>query len=308
MERPSNLLIETAHLSFGFNKKEPLLKNLYIQVERGAIYGFLGPNGAGKTTTIRLLLGLLPAPAAAITLFGTHLSQNRMSVLSRIGSLIEQPSLYEHLSGWDNLEITRIVRKVDKERISEVLHLVRLTDVAHRKVKAYSLGMKQRLGVALALLSNPDLLILDEPVNGLDPAGIIETRELLLRLNKELGMTIFLSSHLLSEIEKLVTHIGILHKGVLIFQGSIAELKQINPNANMIQIKTDNNAKAIFLLNQKYSVTQKEGQLLEIPFENNGQVAAIAQMLIAAAISLYQLSVASKDLENTFINFIEKNN
>lgn len=308
MEHPSNLLIETTHLSFGFNKKEPLIKDLHLQVEKGAIYGFLGPNGAGKTTTIRLLLGLLPAPASAVTLFGTSLSQNRMSVLSRIGSLIEQPSLYEHLSGRDNLEITRIVRNVDKQRIPEVLQLVRLTDAAHRKVKNYSLGMKQRLGVALALLSNPELLILDEPVNGLDPAGIIETRELLLRLNKELGMTIFLSSHLLSEIEKLVTHIGILHKGALIFQGSIAELKQINRNANMIQIKTANNAKAIFLLNQKYQVTQREGQLLEIPFENNEQVASIAQLLIAAEIQLYQLTISSKDLENTFINFIEKNN
>lgn len=308
MERPSNLLIETTHLSFGFNKKEPLIKDLHLQVEKGAIYGFLGPNGAGKTTTIRLLLGLLPAPASAVTLLGTSLSQNRMSVLSRIGSLIEQPSLYEHLSGWDNLEITRIVRNADKQRIPEVLQLVRLTDAAHRKVKNYSLGMKQRLGVALALLSNPELLILDEPVNGLDPAGIIETRELLLRLNKELGMTIFLSSHLLSEIEKLVTHIGILHKGSLIFQGSIAELKQINSNANMIQIKTANNAKAIFLLNQKYNVTQREGQLLEIPFENNEQVASIAQLLITAEIQLYQLTISSKDLENTFIHFIEKNN
>jgi ABC-2 type transport system ATP-binding protein len=308
MERPSNLLIETTHLSFGFNKKEPLINDLHLQVEKGAIYGFLGPNGAGKTTTIRLLLGLLPAPASAVTLFGTSLSQNRMSVLSRIGSLIEQPSLYEHISGRDNLEITRIVRNVDKQRIPEVLQLVRLTDAAHRKVKNYSLGMKQRLGVALALLSNPELLILDEPVNGLDPAGIIETRELLLRLNKELGMTIFLSSHLLSEIEKLVTHIGILHKGRLIFQGSIAALKQINSNAAMIQIKTANNAKAIFLLNQKYHVTQREGQLLEIPFQNNEQVASIAQLLITAEIQLYQLSVSSKDLENTFINFIEKNN
>lgn len=170
------------------------------------------------------------------------------------------------------------------------------------------MGMKQRLGVALALLSNPDLLILDEPVNGLDPAGIIETRELLLSLNKELGITIFLSSHLLSEIEKLVTHIGIINKGSLIFQGTVEELKQINRNANVIQIKTDNNSKAIFLLEKKYNVVNKEQHMLEVPFENNEQVASIAKLLVTADLGIHLLYVSSKDLENTFINFIEKNN
>ncbi|MGO4293685.1 ABC transporter ATP-binding protein [Chitinophaga sp. RAB17] len=308
MERVSDFLIETSNLSFGFTPKEQLLKNVSIQVEKGAIYGFLGPNGAGKTTTIRLLLGLLPAPAGTIRLFGNPLSENRMQVLSRTGSMIEQPSLYEHLSGWDNLEITRIIRKTDEKIIREVLTLVRLTDAAHRKVKTYSMGMKQRLGVALALLSTPDLLILDEPVNGLDPAGIIETRELLLSLNKALGITIFLSSHLLSEIEKLVTHVGIINKGSLIFQGSLEALKEINKTANVIQLKTDNNSKAILVLDKQYRITQKEPHTLEIPFENNEQVSAIARLLVAANVNIYRLYVTCKDLENTFINFIEKNN
>lgn len=308
MEQASDLLIETSNLNFGFSPKERLLKNVNIKVEKGAIYGFLGPNGAGKTTTIRLLLGLLPEPNPAIKLFGSRLAENRIPILAKIGSLIEQPSLYEHLSGRDNLEITRIVRKTAPGRISEVLKLVKLTDAAHRKVKTYSMGMKQRLGVALALLSNPDLLILDEPVNGLDPAGIIETRELLLRLNKELGITIFLSSHLLSEIEKLVTHIGIINKGSLIFQGAVEELKRINRNAHVIQIKTDNNSKAIFLLEKKYSIVNKGQHLLEIPFENNEQMASIAKLLVAADLGIYLLHVYSKNLENTFIDFIEKDN
>ncbi|NML40031.1 ATP-binding cassette domain-containing protein [Chitinophaga sp. G-6-1-13] len=308
MERSPNSIIETVNLNFGFSEKEPLLKNLSLKVEKGAIYGFLGPNGAGKTTTIRLLLGLLQEPAPSITLFGNRLTENRIPILSRIGSLIEQPSLYEHLSGRDNLEITRTIRKTAPERTNEVLALVKLTDVAHKKVKTYSMGMKQRLGVALALLSNPDLLILDEPVNGLDPAGIIETRELLLRLNKELGMTIFLSSHLLSEIEKMVTHVGIINKGTLIFQGTLEELKQINRNAHIVQIKTSNNLSAGLLLEKKYPVARKEQHLLEVPFENKEQVAAIAKLLMAAGLDIYLLAVSGRDIEHTFINFIAENN
>lgn len=300
-------IIHTSHLGFGFHKNEPMLKDLNIAVEKGAIYGFLGPNGAGKTTTIRLIMGLLPPTTGSISLFGSSLASNRMATLTRIGSLIEQPALYEQLSGWDNLDITRIIRRVEKKKIREVLELVRLTPAAHRKVKTYSMGMKQRLGVALALLSNPDLLILDEPVNGLDPTGIIETRELLLRLNKELGITIFLSSHLLAEMEKLVTHIGILHKGALIFQGTMAALQQINHHANVIRIKTNNNAKADFLLRQQqYLVTTAAQQLLEVPYENNEQVAGIAALLVKAGISIYLLDVAVMDLEHTFIQFIDK--
>ncbi|MEJ7780010.1 MAG: ATP-binding cassette domain-containing protein [Daejeonella sp.] len=214
MNLSSNLIIETNKLSFKF-KDEFILNNLNLKIEKGSIYGFLGPNGAGKTTTIRLLLGLLPSKNNTIKLFTEDLSSmNSTKVFSKIGSLIEHPSLYEHLSAWDNLEITRRLRNIDKQRMNEVLEMVNLTNASKKLVKNYSLGMKQRLGLALALISKPELLILDEPINGLDPAGIIEIRELLLSLNKEQGITIFLSSHLLPEIEKLVTHLGILNVSV----------------------------------------------------------------------------------------------
>jgi len=308
MIHQSNFIIETSNLNFGFNKDEPVVQDLNLKVEKGAIYGFLGPNGAGKTTTIRLLLGLLPSSAGVIRLFGTPFSGNRMDILSKTGSLIEQPSLYEHLSGRENLEITRIIRKGSTPRIEELLDLVKLSNAADKKVQAYSLGMKQRLGLALALLSDPQLLILDEPVNGLDPAGIVETRQLLLDINRLSGVSIFLSSHLLTEIEKLVTHIGVVNKGRLIFQGTIDELKEINKNQNVIRIQTDNNSKAIFLLRHKYNVMQKQQNTLEIPFESKEQVASICNWLVTENINLYQVAISSKDLEQTFIEIIEKNN
>lgn len=308
MNRQSDLIIETSNLNFGFHKGKQILQDLNIKVEKGAIYGFLGPNGAGKTTTIRLLLGLLRSSPNAVRLFGTRLSGNRLEILAKTGSLIEQPSLYEHLSGRENLEITRIIRKVPAKRIAEVLDLVKLADSANKKVKHYSLGMKQRLGLALALLSGPELLVLDEPVNGLDPAGIIETRQLLLDINRSSGVSIFLSSHLLTEIEKLVTHIGVINKGRLVFQGTIDHLKEINKNQNTIVIQTDNNAKATYLLKDKYIIEQKSQNTLEIPFESKEQVASICKRLVTEDISLYQVNVSSKDLEQTFIEIIEKYN
>ena len=308
MKSQSELIIETSNLNFSFNQHEPTVQDLNIKVEKGAIYGFLGPNGSGKTTTIRLLLGLLPSHASMIRLFGKPLSGNRIDILSKTGSLIEQPSLYEHLSGRENLEITRIIRKVDANRIAESLDLVKLSNAADKKVKTYSLGMKQRLGLALALLSDPELLILDEPVNGLDPAGIIETRQLLLDINRSSGVSIFLSSHLLTEIEKLVTHIGVINKGRLIFQGTVDELKEINKNQNAIRLQTDNNSKAIFLLKDKYHVLQKQQNTLEIPYESKEQVASICKWLVTEDIKLYEVAISRKDLEQTFIEIIAKNN
>ena len=176
MQNTKEVIIETQNLEFGFNEKVQVLKNISLKVERGSIYGFLGANGAGKTTTIRLLLGLLNAPENKIQLFNRTISDNRPEILSRTGSLIEHPSLYEHLSGYDNLEIIRLVRKLSRKKVAEVLEMVKLSEVARRKVSQYSMGMKQRLGLALDLIGEPELLILDEPVNGLDPKGIVEIR------------------------------------------------------------------------------------------------------------------------------------
>ncbi|RYF94725.1 MAG: ATP-binding cassette domain-containing protein, partial [Chitinophagaceae bacterium] len=200
-------IIETNNLDFSFGAGQKILQDLSLAVPQGSIYGFLGPNGAGKTTTIRLLLGLLKVQSGTIRLFGKDFGKNRLEVLRRIGSLIEQPSLYMHLTGKENLEVFRLSYQCNKKRIGEVLELVGLQKAAHKKAKAYSLGMKQRLAIAISLLHEPELLILDEPTNGLDPTGIIETRELIRKLNKESGKTIIVSSHMLAEVEKMATHV-----------------------------------------------------------------------------------------------------
>ncbi len=300
----NELIIETKDLNFSFNGKQTILKNLNLKVERGSIYGFLGPNGAGKTTTIRLLLGLLYYSKNTIYLFGEEVSKHRKEIFSKIGSLIEQPSLYEHLSGFDNLEITRRIRNIKKERIAEVLRLVRLTDAAHKKVKAYSLGMKQRLGLAIALLSKPELLILDEPVNGLDPNGMVEIRELLKNINNELGATIFLSSHLLTEIEKIVTHIGIINMGELLYQGDIQELHNLQNNQSVLHIETSNNAAAVELLRNKYKAHSIK-EALEITYQSKEQVAQIVRELIGNNIDIYEVTIENKDLEQLFLQMTE---
>lgn len=197
---------------------------LDLEVPVGAIYGFLGPNGSGKTTTIRLLLGLLEADAGSAELFGMPLDAKR-DALRQLGALVESPSLYRHLSGRDNLEVTRRLLGVPRARIDEVLERVDLADDADRRVREYSLGMRQRLAIGLALLGAPRLLVLDEPSNGLDPAGIVDLRALLKQLAHE-GLTVFVSSHLLSEIELVASHVGVLQAGRLRFQGRLAELRE----------------------------------------------------------------------------------
>ena len=300
MQHANELIIETRNLDFGFQTKHRVIKNLNLKVEKGTIYGFLGPNGAGKTTTIRLLLGLLNTPKNSVQLFGKNLSEDRLKIFSKIGSLIEQPSLYEHISGYDNLEITRQIRKIRKQRVAEVLELVRLSDAAHKKVKAYSLGMKQRLGLAIVLLAEPELLILDEPVNGLDPNGMVEIRELLRNINKELDTTIFLSSHLLSEIEKLVTHVGIINMGELLFQGTIHDLRNLQANQSKLHIETNDNKAAFQLLQNKYSVHEND-VALKITYQSKEQVTQIIQDLIKNDIAIYQVMIEREDLEHLFL-------
>src|SRR5687767_12108618 len=206
-------IIKTTGLSYQYSKDVQTSSNINLQVEKGSIYGFLGPNGSGKTTTLSLLLGLLNKQQGDIEIFGQHLHSNRIAILKKIGSLIETPSLYGHLTAKENLEVYRPVYGVSKEKIAEILKVVALEDTGKKTVKKFSLGMKQRLSIALALLPDPELLILDEPSNGLDPAGIIELRALIKKLNKEHGMTMVISSHILSEVEKMVSHLGIIYKG-----------------------------------------------------------------------------------------------
>lgn len=212
------MIIQTEDLRFSFNH-HPVLNGFDLEVPRGSIFGFLGPNGAGKSTTIKVILGLLRVPSKMLTIFGMHHSGSSIEILAKIGAMVESPSLYDHLSARRNLEITRRLRKIPPSRIEEVLRIVNLGGDANRAVKQFSTGMKQRLSLAIALLDEPELLILDEPINGLDPSGIIEIRNLLTDLNRNQGCTIFLSSHILDEIEKICSHVAVINKGKLLYQG-----------------------------------------------------------------------------------------
>ena len=222
----AEFIIQTKSLNFRYGKQRKVLDDVSLNIPKGSIYGFLGPNGAGKSTTMRLLTGILAEQDEAISIFGKPLKTQLPQVFENIGSLVESPALYLHLSGYNNLRYIAKLRNVPETRIAEVLELVDLTRDAKRKAKQYSLGMKQRLAIAMALLSEPELLLLDEPVNGLDPNGIQDIRKLLVKLNREKGVTIFVSSHLLAEIEKMCTHVGIISNGKLRFEGTIEDLSK----------------------------------------------------------------------------------
>lgn len=218
-------ILKIENLKKEYNKKI-ILNNINLNVKEGRIYGFLGPNGAGKSTTIRIILGLIKEYNGDIKIFNCNLSKNRIEILERIGALVESPAYYEHLSAYDNLKVWAIMKNVALSRIDEVLNIVNLYNNKDKKVKNFSLGMKQRLGIAQALINNPDFLILDEPTNGLDPMGIREIRNLIVSLSKKHNKTILISSHLLSEVELMVDDVGIINNGNLLYEGALDKLKK----------------------------------------------------------------------------------
>jgi ABC-type multidrug transport system ATPase subunit len=211
--------------------------DLSFAIGKGQVYGFLGPNGAGKSTTIRMLTGLIHPTAGEVLIDGESFSRNRMRALQQIGAIVERPDMYKYLSAWDNLRIfARLSRKhIPADRLHEVIELVGLKGRESDKVKAYSQGMKQRLGIAIALVHDPELLILDEPTNGLDPQGIAEMRELIKTLGTQMGKTILISSHLLYEIEQVATHMLIIHKGKKVVEGKVSDL--LNPNETIFEVR-----------------------------------------------------------------------
>ena len=302
----SGLVIQTQGLDFSFNRSGKILDNVSLNVPQGSIYGFLGPNGAGKTTTLRLVLGLLRIQKGKIEIFGKNFLQHRIPVLKRIGSLIEQPSLYGHLTAKENLEIYRLIYQCNKSRIAEVLNIVGLENTGSKKAKQFSLGMKQRLSIAMALLHQPELLILDEPTNGLDPNGIIETRELIKKLNQEHNTTILVSSHILNEVERMATHVGIIHKGKMLFQGTLNELQQMKTRQTLLEVATNDNAKAVDILGLKYMPKQQNGKII-LPFTNNEQSAVINRLLIQNGVDVYSLHPQQNDLEQLFIDITSDN-
>jgi len=292
-------IITTTGLSYFYSKREQTLFDINLQVERGSIYGFLGPNGSGKTTTLSLLLGLLNNQQGSIEIFGQHLHADRVNILKKIGSLVETPSLYGHLTAMENLEVYRPVYGVSKAKITEVLETVGLAGTGKKLAKKFSLGMKQRLSIALALLPGPELLVLDEPSNGLDPAGIIELRELIKKLNRDHGMTILISSHLLAEVEKMVSHVGIIFKGKMLFQGPLSNLHMVQQKGSKLFIKTSDNEIAGKLLREYHP--EKAGEAISVAFNDLSQVATINKTLTSHDLDVYLLHPKENDLEQLFI-------
>lgn len=297
-------LIETSNLTKQYGSVR-CVNSLHMQVPQGAVYGFLGPNGAGKSTTLKMILGLARPTAGSITLFGMPLNnKNRIKLLTDTGSLIESPSYYGHLTGEENLHILQTLKGCPKEDIDEVLRIVRLSEARKKKAGHYSLGMKQRLGLAAALLGFPKLLILDEPTNGLDPAGIQEMRELICSLPSAYGITVVVSSHLLSEIDQMADHVGIIRKGELVYQDTLEALH--SHAKQQIALRTDQPASVISLLHRDgIEVEQEDGYLL-IPMAEDDYIAHLCKRLIEQNIALYRVEKREKSLEDIFLSLTGK--
>ncbi|MBM7855325.1 ABC-2 type transport system ATP-binding protein [Desulfohalotomaculum tongense] len=293
-----NTIVSTHNLSKYFNGI-CRVNEVNLTVYKGDIYGFLGPNGAGKSTTLKMLLGLVKPTKGDVIIFGKKFNKNRQSILSQTGSLIESPSYYGHLTGLENMRILQRLRNVSNKKVQEALHIVRLEKQQNKQVKHYSLGMKQRLGIAMALINFPKLLILDEPTNGLDPNGIREIRELIKSLPQRYGTTVLISTHLLSEIEQMATSVGIINDGKLLFQGDINLLKA--KSKSYISIKTQNNklAKKI-LLAEGYELKQNNDRLI---FENlpDAHIAYLNKLLIGQGIDVIRIEEHRKSLEDIFL-------
>ncbi|MEM5567005.1 ABC transporter ATP-binding protein [Psychroserpens sp. AS72] len=303
----NQLIVNTKHLNFSYNKSKQDIENLELKIPKGSIYGFLGPNGSGKSTTIRLMLGLLKKSSGSVVFFGdTFNTKTRLKILNRVGALIENPSLYDHLNAIDNLRIAANYRQnISSNRIDDVLDIVKLTDAKNKKIKEYSLGMKQRLGLAISLLSNPELIILDEPTNGLDPKGIIEMRTLIKDLNETYGTTIFISSHLLSEIERTCTHVGIIRNGKMIYQDTVASLKASKGSDIKIDVEVDKPIEALSILkNLKMEHISLIDDFLQIELKSKEDITAVIDVLRAENITIYQVSIKN-NLEELFLSLTE---
>ncbi|MCR8645132.1 ABC transporter ATP-binding protein [Paenibacillus sp. N1-5-1-14] len=298
-------VIETKGLSKQY-KGHQVVSDLNLQIAKGEIYGFLGPNGAGKTTTIRMLLGLIKPTTGNIEIFGKSLEKERMSILRKIGSLVEYPSNYAHLNAIDNLEAIRHIIDVPKSRIDEVLAIVGLTKDAKRAVRGYSLGMKQRLGIASALLGNPELLILDEPTNGLDPAGILEIRELIKEMPKKHGITVVVSSHLLSEVEQMASMIGIIQQGKLVYQDTIRNMQRQSQAVMKLRVSDPIAARQVLVQQEMPITLVNDSNVLELGSTDEDIVAGAVRSLILAGHEVYRVEEERQSLEQLFLDIVEE--
>lgn len=297
--------IETRGLTHRFAGGEPAVHEVDLQVPTGSIYGFLGPNGAGKTTTLRLVLGLLGQQGGSIHVFGRPLRQHRGEILRQVGSSIESPSLYTHLTARENLRIWQLLFRCPARRIDEVLSRVGLGGTGSKRAGQFSLGMKQRLSLAIALLHEPRLLVLDEPTNGLDPHGILEMRDLLVSLNREHGTTILVSSHLLFEVERLVTDVGIISRGRLRFQGRLDELMARRDEASFITVDTGDNARAREVIAAGGWTARLHDGKVRVPPLPAAEVGRMNRSLVLDGLSVHEIAHGGARLETLFMDLVQ---
>ncbi|MGG7163150.1 ATP-binding cassette domain-containing protein [Clostridium ihumii] len=299
-----DIILKTHNLTKKYDNQYAVA-NVNMTIEKGSIYGFIGKNGAGKTTLIRMITGLIHKTKGEIELFGGTSENHLNEARTFIGSLIEYPAFYGNMSAKENLEISRLVRNIpDKNCIDEVLELVGLNNINNKKVKNFSLGMKQRLGIANALLGNPKFLILDEPINGLDPMGIVEIRELLKKINKEKNTTILISSHILGELSELATHYGIINNGELIKEISDTELKAIC--RQYILLKVDDLSKASIILERNLNIMDYEvleNNMIKI-FSNLNEIGLINSTISKSGVIVENISLKGENLEEYFMNVV----
>ena len=297
MSQSSAIQLENVSKIFGRRRKRvEAVRQLSLDVSAGQVFGFLGPNGAGKSTTIRMMMDLIRPSAGNVLLFGQPV-QNNLNLLRRVGALVEGAAFYDFLTGRKNLEVlARSGGCYDEARIQTLLEQVGMAGRADRRVQGYSTGMKQRLGLAAALLNDPDLVILDEPTNGLDPAGIQDVRHFIRNLAEKQGKTVFLSSHLLSEVEQVCDQVGIISNGRLVQTGNVAELLSSQAVIRLEVMPAD---RALGLLLPKWP-TKENGRWLEVqaPREAGPE---IVQQLVAAEVQIFQMVVQQQSLEDLFL-------
>lgn len=287
-------------------KGKKIIDNLSFEIYEGEVFGFLGPNGAGKTTTIRMIVGLMGITSGEIVICGNNVQKNFEKALRQVGGIVENPELYKFLSGYQNLQqYARMVKGITKEKIDEVAQLVGLTERIHDKVKTYSLGMRQRLGIAQSLLHDPKVMILDEPTNGLDPAGIREVRDHLRMLTKEKGMAVIVSSHLLSEMEMMCDRIAIIQNGKLVDVQTVKDfVVQDQKQKYMIEINREDFALLNDTIQFNYQITIKESGI-EVEIEKDN-IPNLIQALVGKGVRIYEVKLLSKTLEERFLEITGK--
>ncbi|MFD2046419.1 ABC transporter ATP-binding protein [Ornithinibacillus salinisoli] len=304
----SDVAMELIDVKKTIGKKE-IIKGLSFSIHKGEVFGFIGPNGAGKTTTIRMMVGLMRLTDGDVRILGKSITTNYKEAVREVGAIVENPEMYPFMSGWQNLKhYARMIPGISKERIQEVISLVGLEKVIKEKVGRYSLGMRQRLGIAQALLHNPSILILDEPTNGLDPAGIREIREYIRKIAREQQVAVIISSHLLAEIEQVCDRIGIIKNGEMIAIQSVNDQQEAaQENLSQVQMEVSPIDKAKNLLKEKYEIdVDVEEDSLSFQY-NKADIPELIRLLVAEEINVFQVGISKVTLEDKFFDLIGEN-